>query len=275
MRHIELLRRAEAVASNREAGAAELLVALLPLLDEAIVEGEEVTRAIARLVCAGQPAMASLWNASAAAVAEFRSPGRFARVRAEMERAPRALARVARAALSDALRGSLHPCVVTLSYSSSVAATLREVAREHPLDIVCGASLPGGEGSRLRDELIAAGALVSLVHDALLTTYLPGAAAVVVGADAISARDWTNKAGTFGLAAVASFTATPVYVVASRDKAQADALRTRTSLPREFERTPAGLATLFLTDSGAIAPVDIAGVAERFAPELEALLALQ
>jgi translation initiation factor 2B subunit (eIF-2B alpha/beta/delta family) len=262
------------VASNRDAGAAELLAALLPLLGDAIAEGEQAAQAVVRLVCAGQPAMASLWNASAVALAEFTSPGRFARVRAEMEGAPRALAKMAIVALRDAFRGSSPPRVVTLSYSSSVAAALSAIARAEPLEVVCSESQPGGEGQRLRDELAAAGARVSLVSDALLTTFLPGATAVVVGADAISARDWTNKAGTFGLAAAASFTGTPVYVVASRDKAQADALRARAPLPRAFERTPVLLATLFLTDSGPISPMDVATVAGRFTPEVEGLLAL-
>ena len=69
--------------------------------------------------------MAPLWNASAGAVAEFdRHQGRFQRMRAELERAPAALARAATSALHQALAGEDQPQVLTLSYSSSVAAAL-------------------------------------------------------------------------------------------------------------------------------------------------------
>jgi hypothetical protein len=274
VRNDDLLNWADAIASNREAGASELLAGLLPLLGEAVATGQDATRAVVRIVCTGQPAMAALWNASAAAVAEFETPGRFARVRAEMERAPRALTRMAAAVLKDALGGEGRPRVLTLSYSSNVAAVLAVIAGERPLDVVCSESLPGGEGSRMRDRLRAAGAEVELVADALLTTYLPAGAAVVVGADAMSAQDWTNKAGTLGLAAAASAIGKDVYVIASRDKAQAPALRDRVTLPREFERTPVGLATLFLTDGGPVSPDDVAALARRFMPELSVLLAL-
>ena len=268
------LASAEAIARNRESGASELLAQLLPLLGDAIAAGRETVTAVARLVCAGQPAMAPLWNACAAAVTEFQVPGRFARRRAEMDRAPRALAKAATAALMDALAGEDQPQLLTLSYSSSVATALCAIVRERPLAVICGESQPGGEGARMRDQLASAGAGALLIADALLTTYLPTATAVLVGADAISAADWTNKCGTFGLAAAASFTGTPVYVVASRDKAQSAALRSRMQPSREFERTPLTLATAFLTDAGIVAPPDVPALAERYAEEVAALVAL-
>jgi translation initiation factor 2B subunit (eIF-2B alpha/beta/delta family) len=107
--------------------------------------------------------------------------------------------------------------------------------------------------------------------DALLTTYLPSAAAVVVGADAVSAHHWTNKSGTFGLAAAAWFSGVPVYVVASRDKAEAEELGAEMRLPRLFEHTPAQLATLFLTDGGPVPPDQLAAVTQRFAADLRRL----
>ena len=257
--------RAELIASNRTAGASELLSDLLPLLDEALAAGRETTLAVARVVCMGQPAMAPLWNACALAARDLVTPGTFARGRAEFERAPRALVRAASAALCDALAGGGARQLLTLSYSSAVSHTLQAVGVEGDLEVVCAESLPAGEGVRLRAELQAAGVRTQLVLDAELTTYLPSADAVIVGADAIAAREWTNKAGTFGLAAAAWFCGVPVYVVASRDKAQPDALAGRVPLPRTFERIPVSLATLFLTDAGAVPPDDVPSLSERFA----------
>src|SRR5687767_3613614 len=98
LNRMPLIARATAVAADRDAGASELLARLLPLLEEAIAAGPDQTIAVARIVCATQPAMASLWHACAAAVAEIAQPGSFARRRAELERAPRALVRAASAA---------------------------------------------------------------------------------------------------------------------------------------------------------------------------------
>lgn len=280
-----LTARAQAIASNRELGAAELLAQLLPLLEEAVTEGRDATMAAARLVCAGQPAMASLWNACAAALAEFAAPGRFARVKAEMERAPQALQRAVAAAMRDVMlaappsragtgamaTGTEAPRLLTLSYSSGVAAALGTLAGERALEVICAESLPGGEGARMARELAASGARTTLVADALLTTHLPGATGVIVGADALSAQDWTNKAGTLGLAAAAASTSIPVFVVTARHKAQCATLRQRAPLPPLFERTPLGLATLVLTDAGSVPPDAVPGLSERFAPDLDGI----
>ena len=262
------LEQADAIAADREHGASALTARLLPVLDAALAEGRAATVDVARRVCGGQPAMAPLWNVCAAAVAEFSVPGRFARVRAEVERAPLALVRVATAALGDALLGVTRPQILTLSYSGSVVRTLVALAAEQPLDVVCGESLPGQEGVRCHEELNRSGVKSSICADALLTTYLPAAAAVVVGADAVSTRHWTNKAGTYGLSAAAWFSGVPVYIVASRDKAQAESLTSHMRWPREFEQTPVQLATLLLTDAGAVPPDQVSAFCERFAPDL-------
>ena len=92
------------------------------------------------------------------------------------------------------------------------------------------------------------------------------------GADAVTAEHWTNKAGTYGLAAAAWFSGVPVYVLASRDKTAAAGLADRLSVARPFERTPAHLGTLFLTDVGAIPPDRLSDFAGRFGPDLFHLL---
>jgi len=286
-----LMRRAEAIANDRDRGAAELLAQTLPLLAEALDEGRAAAIDVARVVCKGQPAMAPLWNACAAAVADFLTPGRFARVRAEMERAPAALVRAAGVALADALRDQPAPLLLTLSYSSSVAQVLASLVRTTPFAVVCGEGRPRFEGRRLATELAAAGARVTLTTDAALTAYLPSAAAVVAGADAVARDHWINKVGTRGLAAAAALAGVPTYAISTRSKALAQPLATRAELPQAdgaevwtgappglevanpyFERIPVELATLFLCDSGPIAPGDIAAISERFAADISHLI---
>ena len=285
MRDVELTERARAIAGNRTGGASELLSELLPLLEQALRHGRPAVLDVARLVCAGQVAMAPLWNACASALANVDRPERFAARSAEMARAPRLLERAAALALGDVIqrvapsrdaaddapRGNAR--VITLSYSHGVASVLARLAMEQHVVVICGQSLPGGEGERMCGTLKAGGASAELVEDALLTTYLDSRTLVVVGADAISARDFTNKAGTLGLVAAASFTGSAVYVVASRDKAQSTELWARVRLPRAFERTPIDLVTLFLTEAGPLPPTAVLKMAGRFQSEITQLLA--
>lgn len=288
----DLLRRAEAIAGDRDAGASELLVHLLPLLADAAQRGEPATVAVSRLVCEGQPVMAPLWNACAAAVADFRTPGRFRRVRAEMERAPAALVRAGAAALGDALLGSQLPEVLTLSFSGSVLRVLEALLGEARLRIVCGEGRPRFEGRRMAAALAAGRrAEVILTTDAAITTFLHTATAVVVGADAIGTSTWINKVGTYGLAAAASQRGIPVFVIATRDKALARPLAERWNAqsadPREvwpspaagvlvqnpyFERIPVELVTSFLTEVGPIPATDISTFAERHAADISLLV---
>jgi translation initiation factor 2B subunit (eIF-2B alpha/beta/delta family) len=284
-----LLQRAAGIAGHRDAGAGELLAELLPLLGDALARGSDATLAVARVVCLGQPAMASLWNACAAAVAERAHPGRFRRVRAEMERAPAALQRAGSLALLEALDGAASPQVLTLSYSSSVARVLGETAAECPLHVTCGEARPRYEGRRMAAQLASAGALVTLTTDAALTTHLDAATCVVVGADAFGSSHWTNKVGTRGLAAAAHLAGVPVFVVCARDKARAnrEASSHIGGPPAEvweatppgvavvnpyFEDTPVELATLFLMETGRVGPAELDQVTERYAGDISFLI---
>jgi translation initiation factor 2B subunit (eIF-2B alpha/beta/delta family) len=292
LNRMPFMARATALAADRDAGASELLARLLPLLEEAIAAGPDQTVAVARIVCRAQPAMAPLWHACAAAVAEITQPGSFARRRAELERAPRALVRAASAALRDLLTGERAPVLLTISFSASVAQTLAEVARTHAFQVACGEGRPRFEGRRLAQDLHSSGIDVTLVVDAALTALLPQASAVVVGADAISADRWINKVGTFGLAAAAERTGVALYVIAARNKFVPRALESHITLPPNpadeiwpdgpfdihrrnvyFEATPTDLATLYLTDGGAIPFANLPEAVERGAQEVESLLA--
>jgi ribose 1,5-bisphosphate isomerase len=276
-----LISVARAIAGDADSGASELLAHLLPLLTDAVIAGRGTTVEVARVVCRGQPIMAPLWRASAAAVAEHDRPGTFALVRAELERSPRALTRAASAALRDLLLDDPDPLMITLSYSGGVCSALAAIAAERRLRVVCGEGRPRYEGRRLADAMDRAGAQVTLVVDAALTSFLSEASAVLVGADAVFGDRWVNKVGTFGLAAAASISGTPVYVVAARDKFVPASLAARMSLPigavdevwpegpaqiarvnRYFESIPADLATLFLTSAGPLSPRDLAAAVE-------------
>ncbi len=291
-RHMNaLFRRARRIASDRDAGASELVAEALPLLADAIERGDAVTLAVARIVCEGQPAMAPLWNACAAAMAEHQHPGRFDRVRAELERAPAALMRAATRILQEALQDEDSPQLLTLSFSGSVARVLGSLLRETPFAIVCGEGRPRYEGRRMAEVMSAAGATVTATTDAGLTSFLATATAVVVGADAIAAAYWINKVGTRGLVAGAWHHGLPVYVIGTRDKALAAPLAARwvadEAPPAEvwpgappgisvwnpyFEPTPVELATAFLTEIGAVPPVDVPALAERHAADISMLI---
>lgn len=289
----EIRARAEAIAADRDRGAGELALDLLPVLDEALAQDPSAVIEVARIVCRGQPAMAPLWHACAAAVREADEPGSFVRVRAEMARAPAALARAAGLALRDLLQGTAAPRLLTLSFSSGVLNALVELSRESKLRVICGEGRPRFEGRRLATSLAALGIDVTLTPDAALTSFLTETDAVVVGADAIGETHWINKTGTFGLAAAAAHTGVPFYVVASRDKVMPAERTGQGPLPvapadevwagppervsianRSFEPTPIGLATLFLTDAGPIAPEDVPELVRRRSAAVPRFLSL-
>jgi ribose 1,5-bisphosphate isomerase len=268
-----------------------LLRQLLSILDDAVRAGGSLPLDVARIVLAGQPAMAPLWHACAAAVAEAASPGTFARTRAEMERAPRALVRAASLALRELLTDDRTPRLLTLSYSSSVAHVLGEVARSTELRVVCAESRPRFEGRQLATELAQTGITVTVVVDAALTTCLSESSAVVMGADAILDDRWINKVGSFGLAAAAALRGVPVYVISARNKCAPRILALHLTPPLHdadevwpehpaqivtlnpyFEPVPSDLATLFLSDAGPIAPADLPHVVDHRSNELSLLL---
>ena len=285
----DLITGAVAIAEDRDAGAAELLQRLLLLLDDAL-RVPPAALEDSRIVCAGQPAMAPLWHACAAAVLDEEEPGVFERARRELARAPLTLARAASLALRDLLQDAQAPTVITVSYSSSVVRALLDTSM--PIHVACGEGRPRFEGRRAALALAERGLAVTLMTDAALTTCLDTAAAVVVGADAVASQFWINKVGTHGLAAAAHRQGVPVYVVASREKGMPDAVarrwrpssgpvaevwpeadsRVRLVNPY-FEATPVELATLFLTDAGVVPPEAARELAGRGAGAVERLLA--
>ena len=122
----------------------------------------------------------------------------------------------------------------------------------------------------------------TLVVDGALSGFLGSAAAVLLGADAVGANRWINKAGSLGLAAAAGSVGKPVFVIATRDKFVPPAMEPLLRLPaappdevwgnapdnvevanRYFEFIPADLVTFFLTEAGPIPPTDLGPAVSR------------
>jgi ribose 1,5-bisphosphate isomerase len=206
--------RIAALAANKTAGAAELLAEALDILFAARAADADM-REIARAVCEAQPTMAPLWNAAAAATAD--DPERLNQFAARARRAPAILARYAAAHFADDdPQRPLH--VVTISFSSAVVVVLEALRGLRPLAVSCSESHPALEGRRVAAHLAASAVPVTYFGDAAIGHALPGADAVIVGADAIAPSWFLNKSGTRMLAAAAAQQGIPVYVAATRDK---------------------------------------------------------
>lgn len=267
----DLEKRIAAIAADRQSGASELLSEAIDLLRHALAAGDDV-RAVGEGLRTAQPSMAPLWNAAHAA--EQGSLERFAR---RVARSPEAIARFASDLLETGLSPSASVRVVTLSYSSTVARTLEAIARRRPLQVACTEARPALEGRHLASRLASAGVQVTLYTDAAIAHALEGAAAVVVGADAVTPTWFLNKTGTRMLAAAAGGQGVPVYVLAGREKfvaaAGASALAIREDGSSEvwsdppagvavrnpyFERVPLELVAAVVTDAGVIGSAEVA-----------------
>lgn len=254
-RRDDLLAAAQAIAEDRERGAAQLGAALGAVLEAARRDAPDVLDAIGQIIRAGQPVMVSLHRLVAAAIENPARAGTWERACLAAQRAPAALARLASVALADAsLRRPLH--IVTWSASSSVALALERLAVREPVRVTLGEGRPGGEGLRLAERLRAAGIDVTVLDDGAVTTALVEASAVAIGADAVGPDAFINKAGSLGLSAAAARLGVPVLVVASRDKL-CDPLPIIPAGNRLFERVPLDLIHQLVTDASVISPTQL------------------
>lgn len=209
----ELIRRIEALRTDRTSGASALVQEAIAILSAARAAHADID-SIARLICTAQPSMGPMWNAAAAALSD--DPDRLNRFAERLRRAPAAIARFATTHFAEA--GPRQMRVVTLSYSSSVLVALNAIRATRPLAVSCSESRPALEGRRLATDLAAAGVPVTLFGDSAIAHALDDADAVMVGADAIAPLWFLNKSGTRMLAAAAVQRGVPVYLIAARDK---------------------------------------------------------
>jgi ribose 1,5-bisphosphate isomerase len=257
----------EALASDAESGASELVPRALGILRRAREQGRATLCDAARGVCSAQPGMAPMWNAAVAALADAAQPGTLARFEHRAQRSAAALRRVALDALRPASGQPLR--LVTCSFSGSVLSVLAELGSTCELSVACAEGRPRFEGRRLAEALARTATTVSFYTDAALSTALRDADALVVGADAIAPAWFLNKAGSLPLCAAASLQGLPVFVAATRDKflppsletalviADHDAREVWADAPQGvlvrnpyFERVPLDLVTAILTDAG-------------------------
>ena len=278
---VELGRRIDLIAADRESGASEILDEVIGVLRDALAMGAPMTP-VARAVCNAQPSMAPVWNAALEALATSHSPQRFERFVQRIARAPQALTRFAVDYLSDDA-GPPPLRVVTLSFSRSVLMVLDALGRSHPVvHVACSEGRPALAGRRLASSLAASGIPVTCFSDAAIGEALAAADAVLVGADAVAPEWFLNKVGTRMLAAAATQQGVPVYVVATRDKFVSHAVAARIVVregpPGElweappagvtvrnpyFEPTPLDLVASVITDLGVLGAGMVPDVCEQ------------
>lgn len=240
------------IASDRGSGAAEIARAAAGALSSV---PENDVRTAVRLLLEGHPSMAPLWRLATNVLSAAGPRDGAAAFLAGVE---------ADAAAATVLAPILPPWLLTISYSSSVIESLR-TARVSQL--TCMRSDPGGEGARMSEAVAPTRARV--IDDDEAIAHIP-AAAVVVGADAVTPSHLINKVKTRALAEAAREKGVPSYVVAGHSKF------VDSNLPIEgpFERVPLELFTAIATPTGLNSPAE---ASERAAgahlhPELASLL---
>jgi translation initiation factor eIF-2B subunit delta len=177
--------------------------------------------------------------------------------------------------------------IATLSASGAVRAAFVEAKRQgrEPRALV-GEGRPNLEGRDLAAVLAAEGIPTWLVTDAALPLLLSQAAAVWIGADAVTDAGAINKVGSFAAALAAREHSVPVYALAQRRKfmpAATPALRILEMPPGEvwdapapgvqprnvyFELVPMGLLRGVVVEDAVLGPAEAATLArERALPE--------
>lgn len=282
--------RVEAIADDREHGAADLSVrALAVLRDEAAVYGagngsrnrtqedgdgwsEFGDLAVAlREARPSMPVVANRVNRVMAAASRYRSvPAVEHAASAGIDEALGADERAA-ARAAERVAGAR---VATLSRSGTVSTAL---SRADPEAVLVAESRPGGEGRDVAAAL-AGGTDVTLTTDAALAHAVDewGADAVLVGADAVRPDGAVvNKAGTRAAALAGTYEGIEVLVVAATDKVAPDG---RTDLehrdPAEvydgedvsvynptFDVTPADCIDAVVTEAGTLERGGVTAVA--------------
>jgi translation initiation factor 2B subunit (eIF-2B alpha/beta/delta family) len=173
--------------------------------------------------------------------------------------------------------------VATVSTSESVRAVLAAAVRSGTeCRVIVSESRPSNEGVEFATSLPAWGIPVTLVVDAALPRMVERCQLVLVGADAISERDFVNKVGTYAVALAAGEAGVPVYVAALTDKFIPEGARGKpdrlwepeevlkraqpgvTVENRYFERVPLSLVEGIVTEHEVLSPEDIpAKIASR------------
>ena len=205
------------LGADRTSGATALVLEGIGILCDA-ADDRAMLRVVARELCVRQPSMAGFQTAAAIALAAADPRQALEALATRIGRAPRAIARHAVPLLRLRTPGTSRLRIVTCSRSDAVERTLLALNQAESIEVSCAESRPAREGVALAAALLEAGVSTHLYSDAGLSAAIPGASALVVGADAVSDVGFINKVGTAGLAALAQASGVPVLVLAGREK---------------------------------------------------------
>lgn len=266
----------EAIGADSRSSASDLLTRGIAVLRLAAAEGKDALAPAAHQLCRAQPAMAGLRTGAALALAAEDPAVALDEFAARVGRAASIIARHT-ASLLMLRTGSGALNVVTYSSSRVVEAAVRLVAEQHEVVVHCAEGRPALEGRDLAASLAAAGVRVEFYTDAALVTAVPGADALLVGADAICSDQFINKSGTSALCTLAGAHGTAAYVLSGREKILPDdvfrALTLRPGTARQvwrdpppgvhvrnpyFEAIPVAWVVSVITDAGVLQAGDIA-----------------
>jgi translation initiation factor 2B subunit (eIF-2B alpha/beta/delta family) len=264
-------------AIDRSASAGDLRGALLTHLRAAQAAQPSMALVHQFAARALEVADASARRGDSASDARAHLEASCAAERADLERGEDAAAAMAVRLLSG--KGAW---IATLSASGAVRRALR-LAHERGLKprALIAESRPRFEGRRLATELAAKGIPVWLVVDAALPLLLSQAAAVWLGADAVTERGVINKIGSFATALAAREHSVPVHAIGLRRKflpASTSVLQIAEMRPEEvwdqapetvkprnvyFEVVPLALFTGIVVEDGVLGTTEAATLARE------------
>lgn len=201
-------------ATDRSPSAPALRAALLAWLRDA--QRSQPSMALVHQFAARALAVADAGLAREDAPADLRAhlAASCASEREDLAASTKAAARTAAALVSQP-----GPWIVTLSMSGLVLAAVRELKRlGRGPRVILAESRPKLEGRVMAAALAADGIPVWLVADAALPMLVQQAAAVWLGADAVTEQGVLNKVGSYVVALAAREHGVPVHAIATRRK---------------------------------------------------------
>lgn len=259
----------ETIRTDTERGSTAIATDALWVLRDAATrarraaDGLGPVESVANDLLAARPSMAALANRVHRAMAHAEKPADVESATTEgIDRAVGADEEAA-ALAAETVAGSR---VLTLSRSGTVRAALIEAGPE----VVVLASLPGGEGHAVADELADAGVDIATCPDADVYERLRSGDvdAVLVGADAVTpAGGVVNKVGTRAAALAAEAAGIPFYAACASDKIRQSPTAgddtEAASFDPMFDLTPPRLVTAVFTERGRLAPDAVSAIADE------------
>jgi translation initiation factor eIF-2B subunit delta len=172
--------------------------------------------------------------------------------------------------------------ILTYSSSGAVFFILKRARKKgKKFNVVVSEARPMFEGRKLAEDLGKLGISVILVTDSALGLYLKGADLILVGADSVSEKTFTNKVGTYGLSLLARKSKVPFYVASERTKFTSEKWKTSLThradpqevFPRKlknvkienpyFEKIPLSYCKKIIAPQGFLSPSQLPSVIRK------------